>query len=76
MAEEQAAMKVSIEVNGEFITTEVPVDSTVRALFEDGHLRGIDTINAIRVNGHPATAATVVKEGDTVATAPVGGRLA
>lgn len=68
-------MKVSIETNGEFITTEVPLDSTVKALFDGGHLRGIDA-QAVRINGRPATQETVVKPKDTVQTAPTAGRLA
>jgi hypothetical protein len=40
-------MKVSIEVDGEFITTEVPTTHSVRAQFSDagaGHLRGITAL--------------------------------
>jgi sulfur carrier protein ThiS len=72
---EKDMMKVSIEANGEFITAELPRNSTIRALFDGGHLRGID-VTAVRVNGRPATVDTPVEEGDRVQTAPVGGRLA
>lgn len=72
---DQALMKVSIEANGEFITTEVPQDATVKALFEGGHLRGIDA-QAIRVNGRPATQETALQAEDKVQVAPTGGRLA
>lgn len=44
MEDEPKMMKVSIEANGEFITTEIPITSAVQADFEDGHLRGIKTL--------------------------------
>jgi hypothetical protein len=68
-------MKVSIEADGEFITTEVPRDATVKAIFEGGHLRGVDA-QAIRVNGRPATQETILQENDRVQAAPTAGRLA
>lgn len=71
----EGQMKVSIEANGEFITTVVPQGSTVKALFDGGHLRGIDA-QAVRVNGRPATQETPLTEGAAVQTAPTGGRLA
>lgn len=68
-------MKVSIEVNGEFITTNVPQNSTIQALFDGGQLRGIDA-NAVRVNGVPATRDTKLAAEDTVQAVPSGGKLA
>jgi hypothetical protein len=76
MAKDQkGTMTVSIEANGEFITTEVPQDATVRALFEGGHLRGIDA-QAVRVNGRPATQDTQLEPEDNIQVAPTGGALA
>ena len=41
-------MKVSIEVDGEFITTEVPTTRSIVAIFdEDGHLRGLETVKGL-----------------------------
>lgn len=75
MAEQKDTMTVSIEANGEFITTDVPQNATVKALFEGGHLRGIDA-QAVRVNGRPATQDTPLRNEDVVQTAPQGGYLA
>ncbi len=72
---EDNQMKVSIEVNGEFISTIVEKDATVQVLFDQGHLRGIDAA-AIRVNGRPATVDTPVTNGDTVQAVPTAGQLA
>lgn len=42
---DQRLMKVSIEIGGQFITTEVPTEASFQALFsEDKHLRGIDVL--------------------------------
>lgn len=68
-------MSVSIELNGEFLTTEVQINSTIEALVEGGHLRGI-SVNAIRVNGRPATNDTKLQDGDAVQAVPPGGKLA
>ena len=73
--DEKNEMTVSIEINGEFMTTKVQRNSAVRALFDGGHLRGID-VSAIRVNGLPATPDQILEDEDTVQTVPTSGRLA
>jgi len=49
--------------------------ATIKALFDGGHLRGIDA-QAVRVNGVPATEDTVLCDNDNVQAVPTGGRLA
>lgn len=54
----QEMMKVSIEANGEFITTEAPQNKWIEAVFTGSHLRGITVMEPrafkrIVVNGAP-----------------------
>jgi hypothetical protein len=54
------------------IRTEVPEGSSINALIEDGHLRGVNVSNT-RLNNAPAKGNDVVKEGDTVRQVPKSG---
>jgi hypothetical protein len=74
---EDGMIRVTVSHNGELVETQVQKDSTVQALFEGGHLRGITTTTAAyRVNGKPASMDTPLSNGDRVNTVPTGGRLA
>lgn len=59
MENEPKMMKVSIEYNGEFITTEVPVEATFRARFSGsrcrGHLRGIQAVMVEWLDKYPTS---------------------
>ncbi len=47
--QEARTMKVSIEIDGQFITTEFPLDADIRALFDNcGCLRGV-----VDIKNHP-----------------------
>ena len=72
---EDGQMQVTIEVNGEFVVTSVPIGATVQALFDEGHLRGIE-VGSVRIGGKPVKPDTVVKEGETVQAVPSSGKLA
>lgn len=71
MAEGQ--IRVTIELGGEMITTEVPEGSTVQALIENGHLRGINAAST-RLNGSPAAPSTPLRNGDSVSQVPKSGK--
>lgn len=76
MDNEQTApgmVEITVERGGEFIRAEVPEGSTIKALIEDGHLRGIDVANT-RVNGALADENATVAEGDTVSQIPRSGK--
>lgn len=68
-------IKITVECNGESISTNVDSDETVRTLIEKGHLRGISTSAGIRVNGAPATPDTPIPPNATVQNVPKSGRL-
>ncbi len=70
---EDGMISVRIERGGEFVDTQVPEDSNVQALIEDGHLRGITT-SSTRVNGEPATPNTPLQNGDQVSQIPKSGK--
>ncbi len=66
-------IKVTIERGGENVTTYVDEGSTVQALIEDGHLRGIESAST-RLNGAPADPSTTLQEGDSVCQVPKSGK--
>lgn len=66
-------IKVTIEMGSEVITTNVDEGSTIQALIEDGHLRGIEAAST-RLNGAPASPDTTLRDGDAVAQVPKSGR--
>lgn len=66
-------VNITVERGGEFVRTTVPVGSTIKALIEDGHLRGIDVANT-RVNGTLADENATIAEGDTVSQIPRSGK--
>ncbi len=65
-------IEITVERGGETIVTRVPEGSTVQALIEGNHLRGVEVANT-RVNGAPAAAATSLRSGDSVAQVPKSG---
>ncbi len=67
------SIRISIERGGEVVETNVPEGSSVSALIEDDHLRGI-AVASTRVNGRPATASTQLNEGDAVSQVPTSGK--
>lgn len=71
--EESGMIIVKIERGGEVIETQVSEGSTVRALIEDDHLRGIETCST-RVNGTPASDTTPLKAGDQISQVPKSGK--
>ena len=66
-------IRISIERGGELVETNVPEGSSVSALIEDDHLRGI-SVASTRVNGRPATATTPLNDGDSVSQVPTSGK--
>ena len=70
---EDGMISVRIERGGEYVDTQVPEDSNVQALIEDGHLRGI-TASSTQVNGEPATPNTPLQNGDQVSQIPKSGK--
>ncbi len=72
---DEGKMRIKIEINGESISTEVDKGATVQALFEEGHLRGVE-VDAVRVNARSAVADEELEDGDVVQNAPTGGLLA
>lgn len=66
-------IEVTIERGGEHVTAFVPEGSTVSALIEGGHLRGIG-VASTRVNGAPADEDTRLGPGDEVNQVPKSGR--
>ncbi|KKN80409.1 hypothetical protein LCGC14_0330020 [marine sediment metagenome] len=66
-------INVRIGRGGEVVDTQVPENSTVQALIEDGHLRGIKACTT-RVNGSPATPNTPLQNGDQVSQIPRSGK--
>ena len=70
---EDGMISVRIERGGEVVDTQVSENSTVRALIEGGHLRGITT-SSTRVNGEPATPNTPLQNGDRVVEIPKSGK--
>ena len=66
-------VNITVERGGEFLRTTVPEGSTIKALIEDGHLRGITVANT-RVNGALANEDTPVQDGDTVSQIPKSGK--
>lgn len=70
---EEGQIRVTIELGGEMITTEVPEGSTVQALIENGHLRGINAATT-RLNGAPASVNSPLQDGDEVTQVPKSGR--
>lgn len=69
---EDGQIEVTIERGGERVTAFVPEDSTVNALIEQGHLRGIN-VAGTRVNGGPADGDTRLQHGDQVTQVPKSG---
>jgi molybdopterin converting factor small subunit len=65
-------IEVTIERGGESVNTIVPEGSTLSALIQDGHLRGVD-VATTRVNGAPADTKTPLRAGDSVAQVPKSG---
>ncbi|KKL87893.1 hypothetical protein LCGC14_1930190 [marine sediment metagenome] len=66
-------IEITVERGGEFVRATVPVGSTIKALMEDGHLRGISVANT-RVNGALAEEDTPIHSGDTVSQIPKSGK--
>ena len=66
-------IRVTIERGGEQTITDVPEGSTVGALIEQGHLRGV-AVASTRVNGLPATGSTPISDGDTASEVPKSGK--
>ncbi len=64
---------VTIEMGSEIIRTTVDEGSTVQALIEDGHLRGIESAST-RLNGAPAASSTPLQDGDSVSQVPKSGK--
>lgn len=70
-------MTVKISCNGETVETTCEQGATIQALFDGGHLRGLQTgAAAVRVNGKLADRNTQLNDGDRVNAVPTGGRLA
>ncbi len=65
-------MEIKIERGGENVNVEVPEGATIKALIEDGHLRGIGVVNT-RLNGVPAQEDMSLHSGDIVAAVPKSG---
>lgn len=68
----EGMIEISIERGGENVRTVIPEGTVVRALIEDGHLRGVEVVNT-RVNGAPAREDTRLQNGDTVSQIPKSG---
>jgi hypothetical protein len=66
-------VNITVERGGEFIRASVPTGCTIKALIEDGHLRGISVANT-RVNGALANEDTTIHDGDTVSQIPKSGK--
>jgi sulfur carrier protein ThiS len=66
-------ISVRIEKGGENVDTQVPEGSTIRALIEDNHLRGLEVVST-RVNGTPASDSTPLQEGDRISQVPKSGK--
>lgn len=66
-------IRITIERGGEQVITDVPEGSTVGALIQSEHLRGV-SVASTRVNGQPATASTPVCNGDTASEVPKSGK--
>jgi len=66
-------IRISIERGGETVETNVPEGSSVSALIEDDHLRGV-AVASTRVNGRPATGSTPLNDGDQVSQVPTSGK--
>ena len=73
----EGMIEVTVCSNGESVSTTVPDGATIQALFDNGHLRGIQTgAAAFRVNGQSANQETALRNGDRVNAVPTGGKLA
>jgi hypothetical protein len=66
-------IRIHIERGGESTTIEVPEDSSIQAVIEDGHLRGVDVANT-RLNDAPASPSDGLQNGDTVTQIPKSGK--
>lgn len=66
-------IRINIERGGEYITTDVPEGSTVQALIDGDHLRGVQ-VSSTRVNGAPAENSTPLENGDSVSQIPKSGK--
>jgi hypothetical protein len=66
-------IEIKVRRGAETIDTEVPEGSTVQALIEDGHLRGV-TVASTRLNGSPADGSSPLQQGDTVEQVPKSGK--
>lgn len=66
-------VEITIERGGEYVRVEVPEGSTVSALIQDDHLRGIN-VSSTRVNGNLASPETPLQQGDQVAQVPKSGK--
>ena len=70
-------MEITIFAGGEEIRTVVPQGSTIEAVFQGGHLRGVQAgAAAFRVNGGAANGNTILNPNDQVQAVPIGGKLA
>lgn len=65
-------VEVRMERGGERLMLQVPEGATIKALIEDGHLRGIN-VASTRVNGAQAEDDTVLQGGDSVSQIPKSG---
>lgn len=68
----QGYIEIVIHRGGEQVRTEVREESTINALIEDGHLRGINVANT-RLNNAPASGDDTIHAGDTVSQVPKSG---
>jgi hypothetical protein len=66
-------IEILVQRGAEEIRTEVPEGSTISALIEDGHLRGVNVANT-RLNNAPAGSGDTVYDGDTVTQVPRSGK--
>jgi hypothetical protein len=68
-----AQIRIKIQMGGETIETNVDEGSTVQALIEGGHLRGIEVANT-RLNGAPASSRDTLQDGDSVSQVAKSGQ--
>ena len=66
-------IEVKIERGGERLCVDVPEGSTIKALIEDGHLRGLTVVNTL-VNGTTAGGRETLQNGDMVTEIPKSGK--